>query len=484
MPSTTAVPFPAELFFEIALHLPAIADVFALGLTNRFANKALSAPALYKQRVLLRGWDTGAWDDENQAADTSFPALLKRWMRAEHACCRTEQLLDQAVVEGCFRIQSASPDEDEGGDEAWSWREWRSSTPNNGGPAPVAPVHHTRLDGAKSVAWVKRLSEVLPSVAMHHRLNNVPRVTDTRYHGAIKAFTLTTTQLCFSPELAPRSGSPNSLSTSSSSEYDWYERACFGMAALFMYDDAGPEFRTIFEGIWEHLRSSVLRALYRSNATEEQYSAIFIHNLSLRHLPQLDDFYKCISRRFSICLIVQLIMHLELRFEEPKSRHILQAPRIPRSGPVLRPYDEPFLLGPGSIRPWLQDDMAGTPFAGLSTSPRAWAGYYTTEIPQWIARDMPMFFDLQTTPPEAGGSRYISFQAAGEDAVGRFTLVGTCDSRTGLVSAQKMYQGMHTWEWDGVVTPFGMVGRWGTKSYGGWWWVWPREWSPTTRTSH
>ncbi|KAI0261137.1 hypothetical protein BC834DRAFT_897433 [Gloeopeniophorella convolvens] len=483
-----AMPFPAELFFEIALHLPATADVLALGLTNRFVNKALSAPALYRQRISLRGWDTGAWDDENQAADTPFPALLKRWMRADYACSRIEQLLDQAVAEDYFRIQSASLDEGEGEgededeDEDWSWLEWRDDIPNDGGPAPALLVSRTRLDGVKSVAWVKLLSEVLPSVAMHHRLNNVPRVIDARYHGVIKAFMLTITQLCFSPELAPRSSSPNSLSASSSSECDWYERACFGMAALFMYDDAGPEFRAIFESIWEYLRYSVVRALYRSYAAGDQYSAIFIHKLSPRLSPQsLDDSYERISRRFSVCLVVQLIMHLELRFEDPNPPYILEAPRIPRSGLVLLPYGEPFLLGPGSIRPWLQDGMAGTPFAGLSTSPKPWAGYCTTGLPpQCIVGDMPMFFDLQIAPPEAGESRYISFQA--EDAVGRFTMAGTCDSRTGLVSARTVQDEGITREWDGVVTPFGMAGRWGAWNYGGWWWIWPREWSPTTRT--
>ena len=141
------------------------------------------------------------------------------------------------------------------------------------------------------------------------------------------------------------------------------------------------------------------------------------------------------------------------------------------------------------LRPWLHNKLAGTPLADLSsTTGRAWAGYYT--VLGSGVRDPPMFLELRSTSPPLGSdadadaaadskSDCVYFGGEGHDGVGTFTVMGVCDVRTGAVSAIKRYSS-HWWEWRGMVTPFGMTGMWGPGWSGGWWWIWPQEWSPTT----
>ena len=143
----------------------------------------------------------------------------------------------------------------------------------------------------------------------------------------------------------------------------------------------------------------------------------------------------------------------------------------------------------GPLRPWLHDGLAGTPLAALSsTTGRAWAGYYTSKDTE--GRGPPMYIELRSAPAERTGAdtdeahdRVHCFRGEGRDGGGKFGIIGTCDTRTGMVSAMKAYE-TFVWEWRGMLTPFGMAGMWGSSWAassnwgGGWWWIWPREWSP------
>jgi len=143
------------------------------------------------------------------------------------------------------------------------------------------------------------------------------------------------------------------------------------------------------------------------------------------------------------------------------------------------------------LRPWLRDGLAGTPFASLSsTTSSAWAGYYTIMGLARMGTDPPMHLELRSVPPPpnddtdadavAGSDPdHVHFYGEGRDGVGTFTVAGMCEKRTGVVKAIKAYT-THSWEWRGVLTPFGMGGVWGPGWGGGWWWIWPREWSPDT----
>ena len=156
-----------------------------------------------------------------------------------------------------------------------------------------------------------------------------------------------------------------------------------------------------------------------------------------------------------------------------------------------------FFLPPS--QPWLKNRLAGTPLAellsvssegddsdGRRVGRRLWAGYYTYGDDK-IGQDSPMFLELHNVqgpssalPPNAGPdpSETIHFRGEGHDGVGAFTLRGSCESRMGAVTATKSYA-THAWDWQGVVTPFGIAGIWGDNLFteGGRWWIWPREWS-------
>ena len=183
------------------------------------------------------------------------------------------------------------------------------------------------------------------------------------------------------------------------------------------------------------------------------------------------------SMQYSACFLIQIKIHLELQFAAARRPLSLLPPSIPPMNPTSYKL---FELGSSDISwPWLRDGLAGTPIARLaSVSGDIWAGYYTnwaTELP-----DRTMFFTLDLVPHPAvnGAAHEIYFLGEGEDSVGSFSLEGTIGTRTGVVTARKTYVGARWWSWHGLITPFGMVGVWGTDARThGWWWIWPQEWS-------
>lgn len=66
-----------------------------------------------------------------------------------------------------------------------------------------------------------------------------------------------------------------------------------------------------------------------------------------------------------------------------------------------------------------------------------------------------------------------------QDGITRsFDFVGTVAPATGIVSLRKNYVGAHSWEYEGVMTPLGIVGEWGKEETGfnGYFWLWRRSW--------
>ena len=160
-------------------------------------------------------------------------------------------------------------------------------------------------------------------------------------------------------------------------------------------------------------------------------------------------------------------------------------------------------------RPWLRNRLAGTPLAELLSPAgsdgdssngrrgrRLWAGYYTYEEGEasqhspMVLELCPLFLELYSVQDssdfpnqERGPVEY--FGGEGHDGSGTSTYRGTCNTSTGVV----VMTSTHTaddWEseWQGMVTPFGMAGIWSVESnIGGWWWIWPREWSNNSATT-
>ncbi len=93
-----SLPFPSEIFLEIALYLPRTQDVIALSLTSHAIRESLSLSALFKARLLMQGWDIEAWKDEDVKAHRSGD--WRRWMRIDYIHIKTSQLLEEASVGG------------------------------------------------------------------------------------------------------------------------------------------------------------------------------------------------------------------------------------------------------------------------------------------------------------------------------------------------------------------------------------------------
>jgi hypothetical protein len=132
--------------------------------------KALSTPALFKERLELRGWDVSAWKDEdsNAAAVARSPTGdLDRWMRIDHIYCRTVQLFDEATADNYFLESPPDVAFDCDAQEPDPRSIDDIVTPQfpDQGPVPRKPL----LGVKKPMVWLRKLSEVLPAFLTHHR---------------------------------------------------------------------------------------------------------------------------------------------------------------------------------------------------------------------------------------------------------------------------------------------------------------------------
>ncbi|KAF3930025.1 hypothetical protein ABW19_dt0201189 [Dactylella cylindrospora] len=82
---------------------------------------------------------------------------------------------------------------------------------------------------------------------------------------------------------------------------------------------------------------------------------------------------------------------------------------------------------------------------------------------------------------------FVNITASGKDGYGGFKLYGRIYQNTGKVLFKKVYsQGSQPgveWAWLAFMTPFGIVGRWGGRGYGGYVWLWKEGWSRHVPTS-
>ncbi|KAK6502525.1 hypothetical protein TWF506_003106 [Arthrobotrys conoides] len=74
----------------------------------------------------------------------------------------------------------------------------------------------------------------------------------------------------------------------------------------------------------------------------------------------------------------------------------------------------------------------------------------------------------------------IAVKATGKDGLGDFVLWGKFYPKTGKVQLTKAYyKGLEPgtmWNWTTFMTPFGIVGRWGDRGFGGYVWLWKDDW--------
>ena len=111
-----------------------------------------------------------------------------------------------------------------------------------------------------------------------------------------------------------------------------------------------------------------------------------------------------------------------------------------------------------------------------------WVGYYsygTEESMRWDPQMHDIRFEVDR---KDDSSEYINLHATGKDYVGTFNLDGLIWRQTGKAAFTKCYHWRHSWYWNCIITPFGIVGTWGGGHLmggrvGGWLWLWKASWS-------
>ena len=109
-----------------------------------------------------------------------------------------------------------------------------------------------------------------------------------------------------------------------------------------------------------------------------------------------------------------------------------------------------------------------------------WLGFYSMSFKHnmKITFDPPMQGIRFTSTLLPGDPRIFRLAASGTDGIGPFTLEGAFDSKSGRFSAKKTYTNtLLGWTWTCMMTPFGIVGTWGSDNWGGWLWLWKKEWT-------
>lgn len=113
-----------------------------------------------------------------------------------------------------------------------------------------------------------------------------------------------------------------------------------------------------------------------------------------------------------------------------------------------------------------------------------WYGTYTYDLQLGSRVDSPMQ-GVRFRRTATNGDKYSVEALDGIDGVGRFKLSGEVDASDVecRIRFRKHYlsHGI-TWDWDGLVTPLGICGRWDTPGArrprpAGYFWLWKRDWT-------
>ncbi|KAJ4413582.1 hypothetical protein N0V82_008443 [Gnomoniopsis sp. IMI 355080] len=203
---------------------------------------------------------------------------------------------------------------------------------------------------------------------------------------------------------------------------------------------------------------------------------------------------------------------------------------VPRSDllPLLRdisPTSDRWAIHPSPSAPRLKmpllENFSST---GIRTQPSSWQEWYTSRVrdlvntiddDEWYgyyvytlgdndnpspggAQDPAMekiYFKLGGSGPPLPSSRSqastitsptatylskVSLEARGgkDGVMADFDFVGSINTSTGMVNLRKSYRGAHQWDYEGIMTPLGIVGEWGREGTGfdGYFWLWKRSW--------
>lgn len=112
-----------------------------------------------------------------------------------------------------------------------------------------------------------------------------------------------------------------------------------------------------------------------------------------------------------------------------------------------------------------------------------WTGYYSMSLgsEDRVAFDPPMHGIRFSASANDESPTILCLHATGKDGVGPFDLDGLIEQDSGKVMLTKRYSRINIWYWSSIMTPYGIVGTWGGRGYGGWVWLWKVGWTSLGR---
>ncbi|KAK6353520.1 hypothetical protein TWF696_005483 [Orbilia brochopaga] len=184
----------------------------------------------------------------------------------------------------------------------------------------------------------------------------------------------------------------------------------------------------------------------------------------------------------------------------PFANRFIGGPAWGDSGPdprMIKPpptaYEIPFASFMELPDPYADDAAAAFVWCHLRTMTTRtfiedgpWMGVYTYrgmhEVDPLMVDVKFRVVDVPASSDDGGNSNsdVLDIAATGLDGIGDFTLYGRIYRATGKVVIKKTYsweaQNGQTWDWLAFMTPFGIVGRWGDRFFGGYIWLWKEDW--------
>ncbi|KAA1472280.1 hypothetical protein DENSPDRAFT_838499 [Dentipellis sp. KUC8613] len=503
---------PTEIIHEVVLHLPSTSDVLTCRVVCHMMKDALSAPVLYKRRLVTYGWDLKPWEDE-EAENLTSEERLARWMRIDCVHSQVEELLNQACSQSNFKQMA------EGINHPMSWI---VANPSLWASHRRQPLSFLKLaNNSPVVSWMVKMAKVLPTVVAHHASRNVNHLMQEAHNTAWLAILRTLDALALHNGLH----SNFTCANRTYSIINAFERLGLCMAVLIPHckaDNLDVIRRMTFS------RGPTSLSFLDPNGRYDSSFASFPQDIGLtwgRRLPDLAEENE-IQRQTGACLIALTILYILI---DSCDRHPgfkkLRAPSVPF---MIRDTSDDWTLrttveleyGADWERPWLSERSMAPLLDKISDAGCTWGGYCSNGLYQSPYLDTPMLFTLKRQPflpdeqetsssegedsdasdsasdfsTDSGGpstdedgsdislpdspNNRIWFSGSGEDSKGTFQLGGSADITSGTVLAMKHYPDSdESSDWFGIITPFGMVGTCQTFGSGHWWWIWPKEWS-------
>ncbi|KAA1472245.1 hypothetical protein DENSPDRAFT_169258 [Dentipellis sp. KUC8613] len=431
---------PAELIQEIASYLPHTADIITCRSICRAMRSGLSTNALFKRRLVSSGWDIAAWEAEERE-DSTPDERLQRWLEIDFVHNRALEFLEEIRSYEYIRLMATGAD-----------------------PADYL---------TEVFPFVLKMAELLPCIITHHVSHNIGRLTQETYHMVWLTIFRFLDSVMLEGKLVPTFR----LGRRIYSTIDAFTRLGFCIAVLI-----------------PHCSSSFQDPIPRIALSPESHPLTFLDPRSPRCMMQENEMlwvsmreppFEIASarRRTAACFTAISVLYIAileyLSVQQPNATFSPPPPVIlPRGvGDWSFKLPKQFVLSDNWERPWLSRQSMAALLDKITDAGCAWCGYYSRGFNASPHVDPPMLFTLHRKSSEDNGTD-IRFEGTGHDRVGPFRIVGTVNLDVGSVGATKQYTNANiSWGWTGIITPFGMVGRWGHYGYHGWWWIWPKEWS-------